>query len=156
MRRGGQEGGHICSTNNFLKISVKSRADGQQGGQVRGPICSQRKAHYFSEGFRLVGMQAGTFVAQGEKKKKSIISVRGQPGSQNNIISFKRVTGMWAHLKAPKKNLVSVRRLAGRCVESRKHYFLKYSKPHEKATQILVTVTRLEHLQQCSVSDTAQ
>ncbi len=134
---------------------MKSRADGQQGGQVRGPICSQRKAHYFSEGFGQVGMQAGTFVAQG-KKRRSIISVRGQPGSQNNIISFKRVTGMWAHLKAPKKNLVSVRRLAGRCVESRKHYFLKYSKPHEKATQILVTVTRLEHLQQCSVSDTAQ
>jgi hypothetical protein len=73
VRRGGQEGGHICSTNNFFNISVKSWADGQQGGQVRGPICSQRKAHYFSQGFGQVGMQAGTFVAQGKKKKKKAL-----------------------------------------------------------------------------------
>jgi len=39
---------------------------------VRGPICSQRKAHYFSEGFGQVDMKAGTFVAQGKKKKKAI------------------------------------------------------------------------------------
>lgn len=59
---------------NLFKISVKSRADGQQGGQVRGPICSQRKAHYFSEGFGQVSMKAGTFVAQGKKKKKQYFS----------------------------------------------------------------------------------
>lgn len=82
-RAGGHEGGHIIlvkvqvgwggagrkvgtfvAPTNFF-ISVKSRADGQQGGQVRGPICSQRKAHYFSEGFG----QVGTFVAQGKKKE---------------------------------------------------------------------------------------
>lgn len=56
-------GTFVAPTNFF--ISVKSRADGQQGGQVRGPICSQRKAHYFSEGFG----QVGTFVAQGKKKE---------------------------------------------------------------------------------------